>query len=486
MKQINFIVLAIIGLAIRLWLVPQWVDAVKSDESRQFNQYAVNLVEHGVYSDDTGANPVPNARRAPHYPLFLASVYKWAGCDNLRAVQIVQAVLDLITCWLVYRTARELFRDRLVGYWSYGTALIATPLVVFTGYLLPETLATLWTTLAVFCALKACRDNRNAWFVGLGISCGAAVLTKPMLIALPVFLLPAFFVTPEGRRFFTAKRAALLVLCGLVLFLPWVTRNFVSLHRFNVLASCHANVQDDAARGYHHWLSTWTDSQANRPLIAAVEGQGEAFKPDQLPSVDKFPNYAFDSDQERAVVSGLLRQVYVQMKLAPDTDAAFGKLANEKIRRHPVRYYVFLPLFRMVMLWAEPLSPYWFAKASAPNGEPSQSSISPSRQPFIKAPARAVRYAQMINLAIVAFGFGGLWVIRHHWRDAAPLMLAMLACTVAGGLACFCVAYVDPRAVVPVYPQMCIFASACAFHLTRAKSPLKTSTEIYEPDYDRW
>ncbi len=466
MKQINFIILAIIGLAIRLWLVPQWVDAMKSDESRQFDQYAVNLAEHGVFSDDATANPLPNARRTPHYPLFLASVYKWAGCENWRAVQIVQSVLDLITCWLVYRTARELFRDRLVGYWSYGTALIATPLVVFTGHILPETLAALWTTLAVFCALKACRDNRNAWFVGLGISCAAAALTKPMLIALPVFLLPAFFVTPEGRRFFTAKRAALAVLCGALLFLPWVTRNIVSVHQFNILATCRANVQDDEARGYHRWLSTWTDSQAhNRLLIAAVVGQGGAFKPDQLPPVEKFPDYAFDSDKERDTVKGLLRQVYVQMKLTPETDAEFGKLAHEKIRHHPVRYYVLLPVFRMVMLWVEPLSQQWFKK---------------------EAPARAMRYAQMINLAIVAFGFGGLWVIRHHWRDAAPLMFAMLACTVAGALECFCVAYVDPRVVVPVYPLMCIFASACAFHLTRAKSPLKTSTEIYEPDYDRW
>ncbi len=467
MKQINFIILAIIGLALRLWLVPQWVEATKFDESRQFDQYAVNLVQHGVYSDEVSAQPVPNARRTPHYPLFLASVYKWTGCgeNRLRAVQIVQSVLDLITCWLVYRTARELFRDRLVGYWSYGTALIATPLVVFTGHLLPETLATLWTTLAVFCALKACRDNRNGWFVGLGISCAAAALTKPMLIALPVFLLPAFFLTPEGKRFLTAKRATLAVLCGLLLLLPWVTRNIVSLHRADVLATSRASVLDDAARGYHRWLSTWTDSQANRPLIASVVGQGSAFKPDQLPSVDRFPDYAFDSNQEREQVTGLLRKVYVQMRLTPEIDAEFGKLANEKIWSHPVRHYVLLPVFRMVMLWVEPLSQHWFKK---------------------EAPVRAMRYAQMINLAIVAFGFGGLWVIRHHWRDAAPLALAMLACTVAGALVCFWVAYVDPRAVVPVYPQMCIFASACAFHLTRAKSPLKTSTEIYEPDYDRW
>ncbi|MFZ2641532.1 MAG: glycosyltransferase family 39 protein [Verrucomicrobiia bacterium] len=464
MKQINFIVLAIIGLGLRLWLVPQWVDAMKADDSAQFNQYAVNLVQHGVFSDDVTANPVPNARRTPHYPLFLASVYKWAGCGSYRAVQFVQSVLDLITCWLVYRTARELFRDRLVGYWSYGTALIATPLVAFTGYVLPETLATLWTTLAVFCALKACRDNRNIWFIGLGISCAAAALTRPALIALPVFLSPAFFLTPEGKRFFTPKRAALAGGCALLLFLPWVTRNAVSLHQFQVLGASRATAQDQAAPGYHRWLSTWTDSHAyNRPLIAAVVGQGTAFKPDQLPSVEKFPDHAFDSNEERDAVKGLFRQVYAQMKLTPEVDAGFKKLADEKISRHWLRHYVALPLFRMVMLWAEPMGQW-----------------------FVKAPARVVRYAQLINLAIVAFGFGGLWVIRRHWRDAAPLMFAMVGCTVAGSLSCFCAAYVDPRVVVPVYPQMCIFASACAFHLTRAQSPLKTSTEIYEPDYDRW
>ena len=469
MNFVKFLVLALIGLMIRLWLVPQWVDVDKAADTHQYEQFAKNLLQQGVYSDDEGAPPVPNARRMPAYPFFLAAIYGVSGFHNWRAVQIVQAVLDLMTCWLVYRTARELFRDRLVGFWSFGTALICAPVLIFSGYILSETLATFLVTLAVYCALKGCRDNRNIWFVGLGLSCAGAVLTRPALILLPVFLLPGFYLTPEGRRFLTPKHAGLTLFCGLFLFLPWVTRNAISLHEFNFLCAARATTSDDHAHGYHRWLSTWVDSQAyNRPLVYAVVYQRTAdYKPDDLPAGEKFersfPRYAFDTDKERLQVKELMNKVYLNVGLTNEVDSAFAKVAGEKIWAHPIRYYVVLPLYRMLMSWAEP--PWHW---------------------FINAPPRVVRFAQLISIAIVAFGFGGLWVIRYHWRDAGPLWLAMLACTVGGVVTCFAVATVNPRFVVPVYPQMCIFASACAFHLTRAKSPLKTSTEIYEPDYDRW
>ena len=462
MNIVKFLILAVCGLAIRLWLVPQWAD--HAFESAQYNQMASNIQRWGAFSDDTAVPPAPNAHRTPGYPLLLATIYGVAGQENLRAVQVIQAILDLLTCWVVYRIARELFRDRLVGFWSFGTSLIAPPLLIFAGYVLPETLTTLWTTLAVFCALKACRANHTRWFIGLGLFCAAAALTRPGMIALPLFLLPVFWLTPEGRRFLTPKRATLAVFCGLFLFLPWVTRNAITLGKVNFLSSCRATVADEQARGYYRWVSTWADSQAyNRSLIVPVVYQGIASKPEELPSLDRFPSHAFISKDEREKVGDLLRQVYAKLRLTPEIDAEFKRLADARIHSRPFQYYVALPFYRMVMLWAEPLGSW-----------------------FVKAPVRISRLAQIINIAIVMFGFAGMWVLRRQWRDTAPLWLAMWACTIAGVVSCFSVANVNPRFVVPAYPVMCIFASACAFHLTRGKSPLKTSTEIYEPDSGRW
>jgi len=468
MNFVKFMILALCGLAIRLWLVPQCVDMTRVIDAGQYDQIAANILQHGVFSDEADAvkPPRPNARRVPGYPLFLAAIYRVAGLHNWRVVQVIQALVDLLTCWVVYRTARELFRDRLVGFWSFGTALITPPMLIFTGYLMPETLATFWTTLAVFCTLKACRANHGRYFIGLGIACAAAALCRPMLIALPLFLVPVFWLTPEGRRFLTAKRAALAVLCGLMVFLPWVTRNLVTLGQFRFLNTTRANVYEDRARGYDKWASTWSDSQAyNRLLIFPVVYQGHLYKPDDLPSVESFPAHAFDSAAEKEKVRELLRQTYARLGLTREIDAEFRKLAEAKIAAHPVRHWVSLPLYRTVMLWAEPVS-HWFTKKDAP--------------------VRIIRFAQLINIAIVAFGFAGMWVLRRNWRDTAPLWMAIHACTVTGVLACFTIATVNPRYVVPAYPLMCIFASACAFHLTRAKTPLKTSTEIYELDSERW
>ena len=120
MKQINFIILAIIGLAIRLWLVPQWVEPMKSDESRQFDQYAVNLAEHGVFSDDATANPLPNARRTPHYfarRVILSALSARADLDE-DPLALLNALCDQPDATLrsaVEKTWKDLYGADLVA-----------------------------------------------------------------------------------------------------------------------------------------------------------------------------------------------------------------------------------------------------------------------------------------------------------------------------------------------------------------------------------
>jgi hypothetical protein len=40
--------------------------------------------------------------------------------------------------------------------------------------------------------------------------------------------------------------------------------------------------------------------------------------------------------------------------LSPELDARFAQLAEERIRTHPLRYYVWLPLGRMADMWLRP------------------------------------------------------------------------------------------------------------------------------------
>ena len=42
------------------------------------------------------------------------------------------------------------------------------------------------------------------------------------------------------------------------------------------------------------------------------------------------------------------------MEITPEIDARFGRLAEERIAAHPLRYYVWLPLGRVADMWLRP------------------------------------------------------------------------------------------------------------------------------------
>jgi hypothetical protein len=48
-----------------------------------------------------------------------------------------------------------------------------------------------------------------------------------------------------------------------------------------------------------------------------------------------------------------------QVEMTPDIDAGFGRIAQERIARHPFRYYVWLPLKRARSLWLDTHSQYY-------------------------------------------------------------------------------------------------------------------------------
>src|SRR5215475_11083901 len=70
------------------------------DDGQFYSQIARNLLDHRGYSGETEEPFVPTYVRVPGYPILLAGVYAVFGRDNNRAVRLVQAVADTVTCWL--------------------------------------------------------------------------------------------------------------------------------------------------------------------------------------------------------------------------------------------------------------------------------------------------------------------------------------------------------------------------------------------------
>ena len=78
--------------------------------------------------------------------------------------------------------------------------------------------------------------------------------------------------------------------------------------------------------------------------------------PATLLEMNKLPSRAFDSPAQYAetAASGLRLQHRQARILTPELDARFGKLADERIAAHPLRYYLWLPLGRMADMWLRP------------------------------------------------------------------------------------------------------------------------------------
>lgn len=284
-----------------------------------YSQIARNMLEQKVYSLDDQPPFSPTLVRLPGYPLFLAGVYSIFGHDNNTAVRIVQGVFDTGTCILVAMIAgvwteerRRKFRTAL---WTFALAALCPFVVIYSGMILTETLATFLMvamTLTATVALKA-RALRSslAWWSITGALAGVAVLIRPDsgLFAGAVGLTlvftgltvktdssPAFF----KRSLATALKGAVFAGVFILVLTPSALRNYRVFGIFQPLAPAHAEMPGEfVSQGYFRWLRTWVDDF--RFIEPMQWNLGE--KRIDIASV---PRRTFDSAEERDRVAALL------------------------------------------------------------------------------------------------------------------------------------------------------------------------------------
>jgi hypothetical protein len=76
--------------------------------------------------------------------------------------------------------------------------------------------------------------------------------------------------------------------------------------------------------------------------------------PGQAIDVSRMPGRAFDSLEEKQETLQLIDNYNESTQLTPEFDARFGALAAQRIRTHPIRYYLGLPLLRIADMWLRP------------------------------------------------------------------------------------------------------------------------------------
>lgn len=203
-----------------LWLWFQDLPPRIHDE-KDYNQIAINLVEHGEFGFRPGEL---TSIRPPLYPFLMAGVYQLFGLENFQAVRLVQLALSLVTVVVVYGLGVTLF-SRRVGTWAAGITCFYPSLLGANYLLLTETLFTL--LLCTFCLVLVRAMKRDSvWLLALaGVTLGLAALTRSIVWLFPpvlgVFLLMAW----KGNPLHRIGAVAVFVFAFATILAPWTVRN---------------------------------------------------------------------------------------------------------------------------------------------------------------------------------------------------------------------------------------------------------------------
>lgn len=208
--------------------MPQW----EWSNNDGYDLIAVQWVDTGTFGF---APDVPTAARLPLYPALIALGYRIAGDHYPAAVMVIQALLSVITGWLLWRLADRLF-DRRVAAICLGLFILNPHANNFVFRCATETVFVFLVTGWLEATTRMLRSGRFVDAAVAAVWLGLALLTRQTLVPLAalglvLLVFRARFTSAPGRR--------LLHLCGVSLVLasltgPWLARNHARSGSFPV------------------------------------------------------------------------------------------------------------------------------------------------------------------------------------------------------------------------------------------------------------
>jgi 4-amino-4-deoxy-L-arabinose transferase-like glycosyltransferase len=349
-----FLAATLAALAFRLFFVFRF-PAIVSD-SLVYGDIAKNWLQRGVFGI-SGINEVtPTYIRLPGYPAFLAFVFSVFGMEHYRAALILQAFVDIGTCFLIADVARRVLGPRATRA-AFLLAAICPFLAGYAAAALTETWEIFFTVLALDLSVVGLvgKHQARAW-LGCGLAIGAAILLRPdgglLLAAIELYL--AIVLVTRSRQHMELsssmliKAGLMVAIAALAPLIPWTVRNLHTFQEFQPLAPRYANESDDPVpRGFNRWVKTWMADYASvEEIYWAVPGSAI--------DVDNLPARAFDSDDQRDRTEELLGDYNKALQVTPELDVRFSALAAQRIRDSRWRYYAWLPALRVADMWLRP------------------------------------------------------------------------------------------------------------------------------------
>jgi 4-amino-4-deoxy-L-arabinose transferase-like glycosyltransferase len=442
------------GLALRLWFVAH-AEGISGD-TLLYGDIAKNWVQHGIYGYlETAKGPQPTLIRLPGYPLFLAACFALFGRDQYTAVLYLQCALDLLACLSIAALAGRLFGRR-----TAMAALWLSALCPFTASYaaipLTETL-TLATIALAFYTLHRWRIaglgfNRWLWLTSAAMA--YSILLRPEQGLLPAAIVPAMLwmtlrspqPQPPGKHKSLLRSVAPVVLAALCVVLPlapWTLRNWRTFHVLQPLAPRSAtDPGEQIPNGFYRWYRTWA--------IDFTSTENVYWNYDNAPvESSDLPTRAFDTDDQYNRTDAILNIYNRHFDPTPQIDASFAELARERVHADPLRYYVALPIARLLNMLLRPRTEMFAIPLEWWKG-----SEHPGKTAF------AAAYAAL-NLAYFILGAVGLWLWRRRgWGANTPLAWAMLAFVLLRCALLLTLDNSEPRYTLEFFPLLLVWGCA--------------------------
>ena len=403
-RKVWLILLALaMGASLRLWFIHAYPEV--EGDSMIYGEIARNWMTHGVYGLTSAPGHFrPTLIRLPGYPLFLALCFLLFGMEHYTAVMLVQVAVDLATCLLVAGFACRLWSAR-AGWWALWLAVLCPFTANFTAAPLTETPELFCTALGFYALVRFLDSPRWNWALSLAMAWSGAALLRPDGALLAVALCPAM-VMDGAQRWGAGRMLRWACLCGALAVLPfaaWTVRNWRTFHVFQPLAPRYAvDPGESTDPGFNRWTRTVCID-----LACTWDIYWNA-NTDVL-SLGDLPRRAFESSRQYQETRQLFDEYNRRTTITPAIDAEFAALARERIRAHPFRYYVALPVARLAdmalrprteLLWIE-LRWWQYSKHHAE----TEFSVAYAALNFAYLAAAAVGFARRPRLrwAILAF-----------------------------------------------------------------------------------
>lgn len=407
-----------------------------SGDALVYGELAHNLLAHHMFAqmDDTLHATLI---RLPGYPLFLALCFKLFGDANYLAVLWVQTAVDLATCALIWALVRRVAGER-AGWWALWLSALCPFTANYAAVALAETCSLFCVALA-FYALERWMELRRAHL--------SAQRQPQRVNSLGTPSTRAKRGHPKGILWGIgpAVAAALFVMVPVAL---WGVRNWRVFHVVEPLGPRYANdPEEEVPYGFMRWYRTWA---IGYPATVNVYWQYDGDTVD----VREIPARAFDDARQRAETMAAFAEYNRRLISTPAVDARFARLAAERVRAHPVEYYVLLPVAREMEMWFRPRTAlmnlpldWWRAR----------------EHPLASAEAMGLA---LLNAAYLALAVVGVvrWR-RARWSGQAALAWAMGAFVVLRCALLLTIDNVEMRYTLECFPVVLVLCGVAMMDL---------------------